>query len=72
MKADSKVINLSLLNVPAVALFERDRGENVTVLYVMVRTDYDETEEEAVHRAKRVATKLTNKLALKKSGQDSQ
>jgi 3-polyprenyl-4-hydroxybenzoate decarboxylase len=68
MKADHKVTKVSLSGIPAVALFERDRGMNVTVLYVMVRTDYDETEEEAIRRAKRIADHLTSALALRKSG----
>ena len=68
MKADHKVTKVSLSGIPAVALFERDRGINVTVLYVMVRTDYDETEEEAIRRAKRIADHLTSALALRKSG----
>lgn len=62
MKADNKVTKVSLSSVPAVAIFEREPGINVTVFYVLVRTEYEETEEEAIKRASRVAQRLTTML----------
>lgn len=68
MLADSKVVRLSLSDVPAVVLYEKDRGTRVAILYVLVRTDYEETEEQAIKRAHRVADQLTDALARKKTG----
>jgi len=59
MQADNKVVKLSLSDVPVVAINERDSGHNVSVLFVLVRTDYGETEESAIKRAHRIADFLT-------------
>lgn len=67
MQADNKVVNVSLSEVPAVALYERDRGCNIAVLYLLVRTDYGESEEDALKRARRVSQALTDDTARKKS-----
>lgn len=70
MLAEDKVVVVSLCDAPAVVLYERDRGTNVPVLYMLVRTDYGETYTEALDRAERIADRLTldRELASKKSG----
>ena len=68
MKADNKVTSVSLSDVPVVIISEYDRGNRVAVLFVPVRTDYFETDEEAVKRAGRIANKLTTILGSIKSG----
>lgn len=67
MRADVKVIKVSLSDVPAVAIYERDRGLNVTVMYVLVRTDYEESDKDAVVRAQRIAKHYTDELSIRKS-----
>lgn len=59
MQSDNKVVKVSLAEVPCVVLYERESGLDVTVMYVLVRTDYGETEEQAVARAKRIALKYS-------------
>jgi hypothetical protein len=70
MLAEDRVIQVSLSDIPAVVLYERDRGNNIPVLYMPVRTDYGETYTEALERAERIADRLTlnRDLACKKSG----
>jgi hypothetical protein len=68
MKADHKVTSISLSDVPAVIIYESDRGNRVAVLIVPVRTDYYESDEDAIRRAGRIAHQLTTPLALKKEG----
>lgn len=70
MLAEDRVVEVSLSSIPAVVLYERDRGTNVPVLYMLVRTDYGETYTEAIERAERIADRLTinRDLAMKKSG----
>jgi hypothetical protein len=67
MLADDRITLISLSEVPMVRLYERGHGISMTVLYVPVRTEYGETEEEAVVRAKRIASWLTDDVAVKKS-----
>lgn len=61
---------VSLSNIPAVVLYERDPGNSVPVLYVLVRTDYGETYTEAIDRAERIADRLTinKEMIIRKAG----
>lgn len=67
MKADNKVVSVSLSGVPCVVITERDRGLNTPVLYIPVRTDYGETDVAALKRAIKIAEWLTDDIAVKKS-----
>lgn len=67
MQADDRVRTVSLSDVPAIILYERDKGIRMTVMYLLVRTEYGETEEEALKRAGRVARWLTDDVARKKT-----
>jgi hypothetical protein len=68
MQADDRVVLVSLASVPAIALYERVPGAKQTVIYVLVRTEYEESDEDAIKRAHRIADYLTDDLAKKKSG----
>lgn len=67
MQAEDKVVKLSLCDTPAIVLYERDCGVRLPVLYVLVRTEYGEREEDALKRARKIAEYLTDDLARKKT-----
>lgn len=64
MQADNRVTRINVFDdidgIPVVPVFERDNGRNVVVMFIVVRTDYRETEVEAIKRAHRVADFLTD------------
>lgn len=62
MKAANRVIDFTADKVPAVCIYERSNGINVAVLIVPVRTDFYETDEDAIARASRIATVLSRNV----------
>ena len=64
MQADNRVTRINVFDdidgIPVVPICERDNGRNVVVMFIVVRTDYRETEVEAIKRAHRVADFLTD------------
>jgi hypothetical protein len=59
MRADKRVLEVSLDKALGVPIYEWDGNQDIMVLFVPLRTDYDEQFEEAIARADRIAKALT-------------